>query len=257
MHITIISLILAISLPASMVWSQKGHRITGVIAEKYLSDNARAEIHKILGNESLAEVSTYPDEQRSNPAPYWKKTAMPWHWVTVPDGQTYSNTTPPKEGDAYIALMNFKKILKDKTSSLADKQLALKFTIHLVGDLHQPLHVGNGTDRGGNSVKVKWFRKSSNLHKVWDSEIIEGQGLSYSEKAEWLNEKISPVQAKAWMETNPLVWIAESQELRKSIYPEKASLSYDYAYKFKPIIDERLMQSGVRMAAYLNEVFGE
>lgn len=182
---------------------------------------------------------------------------MPWHWVTVPDGMTYIETTPPKEGDAYTALMNFKKILKDESSSLADKQLALKFTIHLIGDLHQPLHTGNGNDRGGNDVKVKWFGKNTNLHRIWDSEIIEGQGLSYSEKAAWLSKKISPEQAQAWMEPNPLVWIAESQEIRMVIYPEKTSLAYDYNYKFKHVIDERLMRSGVRIAAYLNALFDE
>ena len=127
--------------------------------------------------------------------------------------------------------------------------------MHLIGDLHQPLHAGNGKDRGGNDIKVIFFRQESNLHRVWDSGMIDRRQLAYTEWTSWLNAKITASQLEAWHETNPAVWIAESIEIREGIYPEMKELSWDYFYKNSPVVQRRLQQAGVRIAAYLNEVF--
>lgn len=236
-------------------WGQTGHRVTGNIAEQYLSQNAQAEILKLFPNESLAEISTYADEKRSDPSKFWKKTASPWHYVSVPEGKTYKQVGAPDEGDAYTALKNFSATLKNNNASVEQKRLALHFIVHIIGDLHQPLHAGNGTDRGGNDVKLKFFWKDSNLHRVWDSEMIDGKQLSYSEWTEWLGKKISPDMAKKWNEPDPLVWIAESTKLRDNLYPDSDEISYDYQYQHLPTVKSRLQQAGVRIAAYLNDVF--
>lgn len=239
----------------ALAWGQNGHRITGAIAQQYLSPKALKAIEVILPNEDLAEASTYADEMRSNPDEFWQKTSSPWHYVTVPAGKTYPEVGAPEEGDAYTALTQFTLTLKDPKASLADKQLALRFIVHIIGDLHQPLHVGNGTDRGGNSLKLQFFWKDSNLHSVWDSGLLEQRELSYSEWTAFLSKKISPQQAKEWMVTDPNTWMSESAAIRDTIYPAETKISWDYLYQHIPMVKKRLQMGGVRIAAYLNAVF--
>jgi hypothetical protein len=236
-------------------WGQTGHRVTGAIAEKYLTPKAQLAISQLLINEDLAEASTYADEMRSDPSEFWKKTANPWHYVNVFEGKTYSDIAPPPEGNAVTALEMFSKQLKSKKASLEEKQLALRFIVHIVGDLHQPFHAGNGTDKGGNDVKLQFFWEDSNLHRVWDSGLIDRENLSYTEWTNKLSRKISSQQAKEWMEVNPKVWIAESAKLRANLYPENDKLSWDYQYQNMPIVKQRLQMGGVRIAAYLNDLF--
>lgn len=238
-------------------WGQTGHRVTGKIAEQYLTDDAKSAIAAILPNETLAEASTYADDMRSNPDNYWQKVAGPFHYVTVPAGKTYVEVGAPQQGDSFSALADFTSTLKNPDASLADKQLALRFAVHIIGDLHQPLHAGNGTDRGGNDVEVEFFREESNLHRVWDSGLIDRKELSFTEWSDWLGSKISEQQAKDWMTTDPLIYIQESAKIRDEIYPEGNDLSWRYLYDHIPTVKLRLQQGGVRIAAYLNEVFAK
>lgn len=243
------------SLPA-LGWGQTGHRITGAIAQTYLSPAAQAAVSELLPYESLAEASTYADEMRSNPSHFWQKQAGPWHYVTVPEGKAYSEAEIPEVGNAVTALENFASDLKNPNASREQKQLALRFIVHIIGDLHQPLHAGNGTDRGGNDVKVRFFWQDSNLHRVWDSEMLDRRQLSFSEWTEQLNRKITLEQLKAWHTTNPEDWIAESIAIRDTIYPEDANnMSWQYLYDHLPTAKQRLQQGGIRIALYLNEVF--
>jgi len=239
----------------ALSWGQTGHRVTGAIAEQYLTPEAQLAISQLLINEGLAEASTYADEMKSHPSEFWKKTANPWHYVNVFDGKTYSDVAPPPEGNAATALKRFSKQLTDKQSSFAEKQLALRFIVHIIGDLHQPFHAGNGTDKGGNDVKLQFFWEDSNLHRVWDSGLIDRQKLSYTEWTNKLSSKISSQQAKEWMEIDPKVWIAESAKVRAGLYPSTEKISWDYQYRTIPIVKRRLQMGGVRIAAFLNALF--
>ena len=239
----------------ALSWGQTGHRVTGAIAQQYLTPETQRAISQLLVNEDLAEASTYADEMKSNPSEFWKKTANPWHYVNVFDGKTYSDVAPPPKGNAATALDMFSKQLKSKQSSSEEKQLALRFIVHIIGDLHQPFHAGNGKDRGGNDVKLTFFWDDSNLHRVWDSGLIDRQQLSYTEWTNKLSSKISSQQAKQWMEIDPKVWIAESAKVRANVYPENDKISWDYQYQNLPIVKQRLQMGGVRIAAYLNALF--
>ena len=262
----------AASLLASpaFAWGKNGHRVVAAIADTQLSGLARANVEQILGpGESLDEAANWPDEMRSAPEPFWQKTATPWHYVTL-NGTTYDHAPP--EGDALEALNRFSKTLKDPNASVADKRLALRFIVHLVGDLHQPLHVGKCCDKGGNDVKVSWFGKATNLHAVWDSQLLDEEQLSFTELAAKLERHISPLEVVKWWDANPRDWITESAELRDTLYPPPAKprvgendkdqpllpeLSYSYVYKFTPLMEQRLSQGGVRLAAYLDAIFAE
>lgn len=236
-------------------WGQTGHRITGEIAEIYLTKEARAALKLILDNETLAEISTYADENRSNPDEFWQKVAGPYHYVTVPTGKVYEEVDAPEQGDSYTAILMYTKVLKDAQSKRSDKQLAVKMLVHIIGDLHQPLHAGNGTDRGGNDKKVKFFWEDSNLHRVWDSGLIDRKQLSYTEWTAFLASKITPEDVDAWYTNNPLIYIRESTQIRDTIYPEEENISWQYLYDHTPTMKRRLQQAGVRIAAHLNEIF--
>jgi hypothetical protein len=257
-----------------LAWGKTGHRVVAAIADTQLSGLARAHVREILGpGESLSDAANWPDEMRSDTAIFWQKTATPWHYVTL-NGITYDHAPP--EGDALEALDHFSKVLKDPAASLSDKQTALRFVIHLVGDLHQPLHVGKCCDRGGNDVKVTWFGKPTNLHAVWDSQLVDEEQLSFSELAEKLERHMSGEQLMQWWDVNPRDWVSESAQYRDTLYPTARDLpkppkgkklkkdeqvlpdlSYFYVYKFTPLMERRLAQGGVRLAAYLNALFAE
>lgn len=241
------------SLPSpTLAWGKPGHRAAAAIADTYISGPTRAHVRQILGSESLDEAATWPDEMRADPAPFWQKVASPWHYVTV-GGVAYDR--PPPEGDAVAALARFRAVLRNPRASLADQQLALRFIVHIVPDLHQPLHVGKGTDHGGNDVKVNWFGKPTNLHAVWDSALVDEEQLSFSEWAGRLKRHTTDAEVIGWWTADPLIWIAESARIRDTIYPANPDLSFDYVYRNTPIVKRRLAQAGVRLAAYLDETF--
>lgn len=243
---------------AAYAWGQTGHRITGAIADQYLNPLSRAAVMELLPQSSLAEASTYADEMRSNPSEFWQRTASPWHYVTVPEGKHYHEVGAPEQGDAVTALKQFSATLKDPKASVEDKQLALRFIVHIIGDLHQPLHAGNGKDKGGNDVKVRFFWESSNLHRVWDSQMLDRRQLSYTEWTHSLMQKISADDLRQWDTTSPDDWIAESTAIRDTIYPEDANnMAWDYLYNHIPTAQRRLQMAGVRIAYYLNELFSE
>jgi hypothetical protein len=191
---------LAFAAAPAAAWGPIGHRVTAQIAQDNASGQTRARIEQILGHEELPEGSTWPDEQRSNPEEFWQSTAAPWHFVTLQVGDTPGELVHPPEGDAATALERFTATLRDPAASREDKALALRFVVHIITDLHMPLHVGKPGDRGGNDVKVQWFDDpvSRNLHWVWDEGMILRQQLSYSEYAERLDARMTPAQVISW-----------------------------------------------------------
>lgn len=243
-----------LSLPAHG-WGKTGHRVTGEIAQSYLSEEASVRVREILGVEDLAEASTWPDFMRSNRSDYWRRTANPWHYVTVPEGEVYPDVEVPEWGDAATALSSFRETLRDDTATPEEQVLALRFTVHIIGDLHQPLHAGNGLDRGGNTYTVTFFDKMTNLHSVWDSGLIDHEQLSYTEMSEWLGRTITAQDVSAWSVTDPAIWINESASIRDTVYPEERDLRWGYVYDQRATYRQRLKQAGIRIAAYLNETF--
>jgi hypothetical protein len=253
--LTLLTLAAALTPAPARAWGQTGHRVVGAIAQIYLGKHAQTAVKSILGSEDLAEASNWPDFMRSSPEPYWQKTSLPWHYVTVPAGKCYQDVGAPAEGDAYTALQSFSATLRDPKAKQADKAAALRFVVHIVGDLHQPLHVGRPGDRGGNEVAVTYFGQKTNLHSVWDSKLVDDEQLSYTEMAAWLRRRITPSQLAGWASPDPLVWIADSAVVRERAYPTEPALSYSYVFANRPVLDEQLEKAGVRLAAYLDALF--
>ncbi len=239
----------------AFAWGKIGHRVTAEIADHYLSQPAHDAVTGILGTESMAEAADWPDHMRSNPDNFWRSEANPWHYVTIPTGQTYAEAGAPPEGDAVSALAKFRAQVLDPATSPEDKALALRFIIHIIGDLQQPLHAGNGTDRGGNDFLCTWFDEVTNLHMVWDEKLIQYEELSYTEWTAWLLPKITPDLAADWASSGPADWADESTALMATVYPANRNLKWEYAYAHRDEVRLRLSQGGVRLAAYLNAMF--
>ncbi len=260
----------ALASPAA-AWGPVGHRITAQIAQDNVSGNTRAHIREILGTEDMAEAATWPDEERSGADVFWRQTAYPWHFVTLQPTDHASDLVHPEEGDAATAVARFTAELRDPATSAEKKAGALRFLIHVIGDLHQPLHVGKEGDRGGNDVKVQWFDDpvQRNLHWVWDVGMIDKQFLSYTEYADRLERHITPAQVIAWWDRNPNDWMNESIDIRNRLYPVPSEkygngtaeapfrLEYRYAYDWNDTMEQRLSQAGIRIAAYLDWVFAD
>src|SRR5262245_46210862 len=218
-------LVMALPVTDALAWGPTGHRAVGRIAERHLDAITARALRDLLGTEQLAYVTTWSDEIRSEPE--WAK-GEPWHWVTVPDGQTYETAEKNPGGDVLEAIARFEKTLGDRQAPTAERVQALKWLSHLIGDLHQPLHVGRGDDHGGNDVLVLWFGEPSNLHTVWDGGMIESTKLSFSELAD-LVDHATPEQVRDWQATRPGDWARESQQLRNECYQlGDRRLSYRY-----------------------------
>ncbi|MFZ6010134.1 MAG: S1/P1 nuclease [Bacteroidota bacterium] len=237
----------------SFGWGATGHRATGLIAEKLLNKKARKAIERILKGQSLAIASTWMDDIRSDSLYDHTKD---WHWVTIPTGQTYEQSAKNPNGDVIQTIERIIAELKSKKFSGKEEAERLKMLIHLIGDIHQPLHVSQRDDRGGNAVKVMWFREETNIHRVWDSDMIDESKLSYTELAESL-EKPTEAQIKAWQKASVREWAAESRSYDKQVYDiGKGKLGYEYSYVNFPTVRLRLEQAGVRLAGVLNDIYG-
>ncbi len=228
-----------------------GHRIVGEIAETYLTKNAKDQIKKLMGHHDISRMTVWADEIKSDPE--WKH-ANNWHWCTIPDNEKYIKGK--YDGLAVEKLKEFITTLKTKKSTPQDKQIALKFLVHIIGDLHQPLHVGNGKDRGGNSIRLKWFGESTNLHSIWDTKLIDFQKLSYSEYANYLLLEENRGMIRKWQADSILVYIHESRDLRKQCYEFlDEDLKWEYFYINKSLLETRLLQGGIRLSGELNRIF--
>jgi hypothetical protein len=249
------ALALLLTVPSALfAWGPNGHRIVGRIAMNHLTDEAARAVQCLIGPEGLDQVSTWPDDIRSDPA--WSRST-PWHFISIDDNETLETTQRDPNGDVLEAIGRFTAVLRDPQASSQSKQEALKFLVHFVGDIHQPLHVGRRADRGGNSIKVSLFGQETNLHSVWDAGLIESEKLSYTEFTAFIDHPTLQ-EIQAWQSAPPADWAKESKAVRDRVYKiGDGKLSYDYAYVNIPLIRQRLLQAGVRLAGLLNSIFAQ
>lgn len=250
---------LIISFPAySFAWGTQGHRICGQIASFYLTPKARLAIKDILGDESIAMASNWADFIKSDPNYAYLSS---WHYIdfnkqyTYPEMVEYLNRDTVT--DAYTKLNFLIAELKKKDLSLDKKQLYLKMLIHIVEDVHQPMHTAHAEDQGGNGFKVNWFSNPTNLHSVWDSQLIDFQQLSYTEYASAIHFCTAAQRAK-WQADPISEWLYESNQIAEKLYTEikpGETLSYRYNFNHITILNQQLLKAGVRLAGVLNRLF--
>ncbi len=237
-----------------MFWSKKGHRTTGEVAQEHLSRKARKAISKLLNGQDLAKVSTFGDDIKADRD--FKKFSA-WHYVNFPADKKYTDVEPSEYGDIVVGIQKCVAVVKDENSSQEDKIFYLKLLVHLVGDLHQPMHVGRLADKGGNDIQVQWFNKGSNLHRVWDSNMIDDNGMSYTEIAASL-PKLTKKQKNFIQEGTVYDWVEESQDLANTVYDSAEvgeKLYYRYSYVWWGTVETQLQKGGLRLAKVLNDIF--
>jgi len=252
--LVLLILVTNITFANDIYWSKTGHRVIGEVAEQHLTKKAKRAIDELLEGESLAAVANFGDEIKSDRA--YRKFSS-WHYVNIPFGKTYEEIEKNEYGDLVQGVNTCIEIIKDVNSSKEDKAFLLKFLVHLIGDLHQPMHVGRAEDKGGNDIQLQWFGNGTNLHRVWDSNMIDENGMSFTELAIEYPE-MSKQQIKFLQSGSLLDWVEESHLLAEKVYTSVKpgeKLSYRYGYDWWHTLENQLQKGGVRLAAVLNETF--
>jgi hypothetical protein len=238
---------------ALISWGFKGHRAVASIAQKHLTSNTAYVVSAYLKGESMAEVATWADENKNN-------TTAPWHFLNLPLGLTHEQfvkTVSESDNNVYSAILKTEASLKDKSLTPDQKNEALKYLIHLVGDAHQPMHVSRKEDKGGNTIQVRFNNGGTNLHSLWDSKLIDHEGLSETDIAKTY-DIATTAQIKQWQSDSPMEWIWESYQISSELYAQvKPGQNIDEAYyqKYIPVIHKRIDQAGIRLAGELNKLF--
>jgi hypothetical protein len=235
-------------------WGQNGHRAVAEIALQYLDDDVKQKIMDLLDGESLATASTFADEIKSDK----KYDAFKvWHYVNMPLDSNYAQAEKNEDGDLIAGIQKSIAVLKDETSTKDAKQFYLKMLIHLIGDLHQPFHVGLKEDRGGNDFRVFWFGEQTNIHRLWDTQLIESYNMSYSElaanKFPFYENEIHQLQEKTLLD-----WLNDTHQITQQVYASaqpNENLSYAYTYNWFPVLRKQLHKAGIHLATQLNEIF--
>jgi len=239
-------------------WGPAGHRIIATIAQDRLSPAANAEARRLLGGQSLADVASWADDVRRD-----QPNTAPWHYIDIEVTDTsYVPARDCKEGACVIEALHAQfDILGDHKRSDAERAVALKWVVHLTGDLHQPLHSGERADRGGNDVKVMFQGRLTNLHALWDSGLLTSYGQQESDVIRQLEDSIAHRGDIAKIAAGPVVhWVMESHDIaRDVVYKNLGStndITAEYAAAAQPVIYDRLMRAGVRLAAMLERALG-
>ena len=240
---------------SAMAWSQKGHDVTAAIAERHLTPEAAEAIDSLLDGRSIVYWANWLDNASHTPEYAYSRT---WHYRNVDANETYATARVAPDGDVVSAIQLNMSTLRNPQAPKADKALALKMFVHLVGDLHQPLHMGHASDLGGNTIKVKFFGQEKNLHSVWDGSLLESaHRWSYTEWADQL-DRLSEMQQKLLQSGTVDDWAARNVELAARVYkntPAGANLSYDAVAYWAPVIEDQLIAGGLRLARLLNDAF--
>ena len=247
-------------------WGSKGHDVVAAIAEQHLTPKAKKQISKLLDGKSIVYYSSWMDNIQNSP--YWENgynKTKTWHYANVDEGLTYQTMTKNPDGDVVSGLEMLTKEMTENYDNLTDSMRVdyLKMIVHMVGDLHCPMHAGRLSDRGGNGTKVMWFRNETSLHSVWDSKIVESaRKWHYTEWTEQLDRKSRKFK-KEVMKGSYEEWFNWTVENAASIYEyveslnqENPNLSYQFVYDFSPLLEDRLLVAGYRLAYVLNTIFG-
>ncbi|KAF7764521.1 hypothetical protein PCIT_b0542 [Pseudoalteromonas citrea] len=260
--LSIIALVGALSSSFNAVaWGQNGHRIIGKVAETHLTTATVQALTPLLEESSLAQVSTWADEMRSDDSKFWRKKSTKWHYINVKDATKmhshadHSINSKEQVKNILDGIYYGINTLKSDSKSIDEKRFALRFLVHLVGDSHQPFHAGRGEDHGGNLIKVTFFGDKTNLHSTWDTRLIENERLSYTEFADFIKTSNKTIISD-YLDSEPADWLLESHNISDKVYNlNETEISYGYIYKYMPTVRIRLQQGGIRLAGLLNQIF--
>lgn len=251
-----IAFVLVISISKASIpnWGKTGHRAIGEIANSYLKGKTKRKIAELLDGESLALVSTFGDDIKSD-SRYREFNSM--HYVNMPFGVKYEDSEKNPSGDLVTGIEKCKSVILDENASKEDRKFYLKLLVHFIGDLHQPMHVGRKEDKGGNTFQVQWFGSGTNLHSVWDSKMITSYGMTYTELAN-TTDRITKEQVAHLQKGTIEDWVNDTQKCAIEVYGSAKlgeNLRYEYMYLNFKMVRTQLQKGGIRLAKVLDELF--
>lgn len=251
----LLNIVMLTSVLSAMPWSQKGHDVVANIAQRHLTPATAAAVDSLLDGKSMVYWANWLDNASHTPDYAYTKT---WHYKNVDEGVRYEEAQANPSGDAVTAVKQQIELLSNPSTPGADPTLALKILIHVTGDMHQPMHMGHATDLGGNRVKVKYFGRDTNLHSVWDGSLVESaHKWSYTEWSDQI-DRVSKEQEAAIVDGSIDDWAKQTLVLATQVYqstPEGTNLSYDQVAAATPVIEQQLLNGGLRLAHLLNLIF--
>jgi hypothetical protein len=242
-------LIILLSSTKTLAWGKKGHHLVAEVAFRYMNDNSKQNVLMYLDGMSIADASVWMDKMKSNKS---FNFMQPYHYVNFKIGETVSEPS----GDNIIKQINLTLKELDNLDSLTNDEIrtSLLYLFHLIGDLHQPLHIGYKDDKGGNSVQVSFLGKGSNLHSVWDTAIIENKKLTLDECL--TTKKYSVSRLKDIQKINTVNWAKESRSYLDKVYEiNNNKIDDKYINASYPIIKEQILKAGIRLASVLDYYF--
>ena len=252
----LVAIIAICSTLPSFGWGQKGHDVVAYIAECNLAPEVYQKVVKRLDNHSLVYYANWLDNASYSDQYRYTKT---WHYANVDEGFTYETMPKNEKGDVVTAINGIIAEIKSGKLSPEQESVRLRMLIHLVGDIHCPMHAGRLSDRGGNNVIVKFFNRDTKLHKLWDSELVEAaHKWGYTEWEQQLNSYCTPERKAELSKGEAKDWLVQSHKIATEIYkatPEKSKVSYDYIAYYAPVIEKQLLSGGLRLAKILNELY--
>jgi len=256
-------LILLLTPSSLYAWAREGHEIIAILAEQRLHPEVRDAVNALLGGTTFIEAASWADKVRN------QQTA-PWHYVNIDITETKYDATRDCPQDQCVVgqIERFRKVLGNSAADFKKRQKALKYLIHLVGDLHQPLHAGDNYDHGGNDVEVEFIgetidpyrHKPWNLHAVWDSGILEVGDHDAHHFAERLNVWLNTQPEGTFQNGSVVDWAMESHDIARDhvyVLPDDHKLGEDYYRANVPVVDRQLAKAGVRLAKFLNDALGK
>lgn len=236
-------------------WGQKGHDTTVAIAERHLSKATANSVSNILDGMSPVYWANWLDNASHTPEYAYTKT---WHYKNIDAGQKYEDVKPFETGDVVTALREQIATLSDPKSTHDEKNLALKILLHLMGDIHQPMHVGHASDKGGNKTQVQFFNQGSNLHAVWDTKLPNAaHAWTFTEWADIL-DRVDFEKQRELSSGNIDDWAKQSYEIASQLYeafPVGSKISYNEIAEWTPVVEQQFLRGGLRLARVLNAIF--
>jgi nuclease S1 len=248
---------------SAFAWGPQGHRVIAKVAEVRLTPSARAGIKELLhAGDTLADVSDWADKEGHDAV----AGSAPWHYINVPISDAKFDPHLIRNDNNVVAkIKEYRKILADKSKPKMERQLALLFLVHFVSDIHQPMHVGDNKDHGGNDTQVQFFGVGTNLHRLWDSDLIHRVGGNDRAWTDRIERLITPETIKEWSKGSVEDWAEESLQAAKLAYralddspkviPKGVALGVPYLRRAEPILLEQMARASVRLANELNEAF--
>ncbi len=253
---TIIVLLLSLHTTA-FGWGQKGHYVTCYIAECHLTPAAKEAVEELLDGHSMVYYADWADNVK-----YTKEYeyTRPWHYLSMNNRDRAESVARSKGGDMLSALEMMEATLRDNSVSREERAVALKLFIHIMGDMHQPLHLGRAEDKGGDLIPVVYFIESTSLHAVWDHHVPTGvREWSYTEWQKQIDRASATEEAEI-IKGGYREWIDQTHDLTVEIYrdtPAETRIFYEYMAKYRPVVEQQFLYGGLRLAKMLNGIYSK